>query len=228
MRLDAGQAQRLVALHQPTSADQVLADRVELALNDEYRQALRDAADADEERGRRQGLHRVAARGRDPHGAQPVVAVDSDDLGPQPDLDGRGRCDLVDQVLGHRVGERGTADEQGDVGRVAGEAHARLARRVAPADDDDLAAPAPQGLARPRPVVDAGAEQPLHPGGVEPAPLDPGGGEQGAGGDRRPVAEPADVAVAIIDGAASATINSCGSDSRSLRRSVSAENFPRS
>src|SRR6476646_8302942 len=43
VRLDASQAERVVALHQPSSADQVLADRVELALNDEHRQGLWDA-----------------------------------------------------------------------------------------------------------------------------------------------------------------------------------------
>lgn len=60
------------------------------------------------------------------------------DLAVAGDRDVRGRLELTDQVLGHRLAQRSTTDEDGHVLCELREVYRGLSRRVATADDDDV------------------------------------------------------------------------------------------
>ena len=131
----------------------------------------RHAAEAEEERARRQLL---PARG---HAAEVARAVDRLDLGAEPHLDQRVRVDALDEVRRHRLRERVAAHEHRHARARVREVHDRLAGRVARADDDHRVAAAARGLAAPGAVVDAAAEPGLDPVDVERAPVHPRRGD---------------------------------------------------
>ncbi len=110
-----------------------------------------------------------------------VFTVDADDLGPGLDADVGFVGDLVDEVLRHAVFDAGTADEQDDLCRVAGEEKGSLAGRVAAADEEDSLAGDAVGLVAAGAVEDATALQLLHAGELHAVPVDAGGEQDGAG-----------------------------------------------
>ena len=65
--------------------------------------------------------------------------------------------ELLDQVVGHRLGEVGAAVQEGDEGAAAGQPDRRLGGRVAAADDADPLGAAELRLGRPGGVEDAEA-----------------------------------------------------------------------
>ena len=93
-------------------------------------------------------------------------------------------ADLVDQILRHALFQRAAAHHQGHGAGVVGEEHRRLAGGVAGADQVDVLALGDAGLAAGGAVVDALADQPVEALDGDPAPVDAGGEDDGAGVDR--------------------------------------------
>ena len=88
---------------------------------------------------------------------QVLVAVRRDHLGAGADRDVVDRRDLLDQVVRHRLLQRGAAHQDGHRPGVPGEVDGGLAGRVGAADDVDVLAGAVGRLGQGRAVVDAAA-----------------------------------------------------------------------
>src|SRR4051794_6900397 len=118
-----------------------------------------------------------------------VAAVQLGDFAAVADVDAVA-LQLLDQVVGHRLGEVGTAVQEGDEGAAAGQPDRRLTGWVAAADDADALAAADLRLRRPGGVEDAEALVALEVGDREFAVFGPGGEDDSAGRNLVPLLEP--------------------------------------
>ena len=87
--------------------------------------------------------------------------MEGEDLGAGLDHDVGGGFDLVDEVLGHGLGERFAAEEHAHLAGVPGEVHGGLAGGVGTADDVDLLVGAGVGFGEGCSVEDAFAAEVL-------------------------------------------------------------------
>jgi hypothetical protein len=143
----------------------------------------RHGADEDHQRRGGNDLSAAGSRVSQGQGLQLPGAGGGGDLGGGSDADVGRRGDLVDQVLRHPRGQGLAADHDGDLPGVPGQVDRGLAGGVGPAGDVDVLAGEGGALGCGRPIEDAGAEQRVQPGSVEPAVGHAGGDEDTAGAD---------------------------------------------
>src|SRR6478672_2840145 len=93
--------------------------------------------------------------------------------------------DPLDEVVGHPSAKAWSADEDSDCLCVFGHVKGGLARRVAAADDDDVAAFQPNRFSGSGAVVDSGANVLLDSRSFKPSVVDAGGGNTGLDFDLR-------------------------------------------
>src|SRR5439155_4375253 len=92
--------------------------------------------DEDEQGLRLELLAIAGAAVADHDGIKRVLALELDDLAVRQDLDALLAVKLVDEVARHRLAQVAAADQEPAVGRMPGEEHRRLTRRVAAAGDE--------------------------------------------------------------------------------------------
>jgi hypothetical protein len=149
----------------------------------------RRRADEDEARvDRLEALRAVAAAdAQRPH--VPVLALRGERDRAGADVDVRQLCELLDQVVRHRLLQR-AADEHRHPAGVLAEVHRRLAGGVRAADHDHVLVPARSRLGHRRAVVDARAGQLREARAVELAVGDAGRDEHAVGAQRRAARQP--------------------------------------
>src|ERR687896_1656237 len=117
------------------------------------------------------GLHKSGVVGHE-HRLEPRSSPGGDHARAGADEDPRMRFDPLDEVVGHRLGERVAAhDDRHPLGEL-GQVERGLAGRVDAADDDHLAVAVERRLARRGAIEDAGADQALDPLRLEPPVVD--------------------------------------------------------
>ena len=108
------------------------------------------------------GLDKSGVVGHE-HRLEPRSSPGGDHARAGADEDPRMRFDPLDEVVGHRLGERVAAhDDRHPLGEL-GQVERGLAGRVDAADDDHLAVAVERRLARRGAIEDAGADQALDP-----------------------------------------------------------------
>ena len=158
-------------------------DEAALVAADLLADPVRVGRGADEHEHRADVEHLVAVGAGDADVLEALPALGRRDLRARAHLDVPDRGDLLDQVVGHRGGERRAAHEHDHLARAGGEEDRGLAGGVRAADDDHGLVRAGLGLDERGAVVDPLALQLGDPGRVEPPVGDAGGDQHAVAGE---------------------------------------------